>query len=283
MFNIFKEKTKKVLTVKEPVRPEKSVDEMIEEIHESFYTEVDKLLAEAKISHTISTDKQNLIDKSQRLKNLGFRNTKEVVEAQKEISRLNDLKSMNRRKESMIEAIEYFSAFYPNYKFITEDSVKKICAKYNLVYGTIDRYIGTVPDRNLKHMEDFKIKEEDACYIKTRESINSSRSTDISFSDFNLFNEEQTSKDRYKREMRIYATMSGLIEKAKKSPLEICAPLKDFNMKEHEVKDFKISKIEIPDPVVLQPVFFKGTKHYLIVTAWGVEASDELVVNHNMN
>jgi len=50
-----------------------------------------------------------------------------------------------------------------------------------------------------------------------------------------------------------------------------------------EIKDFKLSKIEIPDPVVLQPVFFKGKKHYLIVTAWGIEAEDELVKNSNHN
>jgi len=50
-----------------------------------------------------------------------------------------------------------------------------------------------------------------------------------------------------------------------------------------KVKDFKISKIEIPDPVVLKPVYYGGQKHYLIVTAWGLEASDELVVNEKMN
>ncbi len=68
-----------------------------------------------------------------------------------------------------------------------------------------------------------------------------------------------------------------------KCPLEIAAPVKDFNMTSHEIKDFKISKIEIPDPVVLQPVIYEGIKHYLIVTAWGDEAEDELVVNQKMN
>jgi len=38
-------------------------------------------------------------------------------------------------------------------------------------------------------------------------------------------------------------------------------------------------KIEIPDPVVLQPV--KGG--YLILTAWGDEASDPLVMNEINN
>lgn len=68
-----------------------------------------------------------------------------------------------------------------------------------------------------------------------------------------------------------------------KSPLEIAAPLKDFNMKDYELKDFKLSKIEIPDPVVLQPVLFKNKKFYLILSAWGQEASDESVINNKFN
>ena len=76
---------------------------------------------------------------------------------------------------------------------------------------------------------------------------------------------------------------TGYREINMKLPLEIAAPLKDFNMDEMEVKDFKLSKIEIPDPIVLKPVIFNNQKHYLIVTAWGIEASDELVVNANHN
>jgi hypothetical protein len=68
-----------------------------------------------------------------------------------------------------------------------------------------------------------------------------------------------------------------------KCPLEIAAPLKDFDMKNMEVKNYKVSEIEIPDPVVLKPVLFNKQKFYLIVTAWGEEASDELVVNHKFN
>ena len=66
-------------------------------------------------------------------------------------------------------------------------------------------------------------------------------------------------------------------------PLEIAAPVKDFNMDGMEVKDFKIIKQEIPDPVVLKPVVFNSTKYYLIITAWGLESEDEIVTNHNMN
>ena len=95
-----------------------------------------------------------------------------------------------------------------------------------------------------------------------------------------------TEVDRLLAEAKItnslHSDKQDLIDK-RACPLEIAAPAKDFNLSEAEIKNFKITKVHIPDPVVLQPVFFKGEKYYLIVTAWGQEASDELVVNHKMN
>jgi hypothetical protein len=44
-----------------------------------------------------------------------------------------------------------------------------------------------------------------------------------------------------------------------------------------------VDKVEIPDPIVLKPVCYKKRKYFLIVTAWGLEAADELVVNPNHN
>lgn len=47
-----------------------------------------------------------------------------------------------------------------------------------------------------------------------------------------------------------------------------------------ELKEgYKLTKKHIPDPVVLQPI----KNGYLIITAWGDEASDELVVNQINN
>ena len=73
-----------------------------------------------------------------------------------------------------------------------------------------------------------------------------------------------------------------------KCPLEIAAPVKDFSMDGMKIDggaggSRRISKIEVPDPIVLKPVFFNNQKHYLIVTAWGLEAADEMVMNpvHN--
>ncbi len=272
--------------VEEPleVPKEKSTNEVIAEIHDTFFTEVDRLLISAKQAKSLDTDKQDLINKRERLKNLGFTNAKEVKEAEVEIERLDNLKKENESKKNLIEAINYFSFKYPNYKFITEDSVLQICNKYGLVYGGIEKYIGTVPDKNLKHIEDFKVLEDDECHIHSEWC----HSFDIGR--FMETEHYQTSKEtaiKIENNLRNpkHSFFGGISSHTidKKCPLEIVAPIKDFNTDGMDVKNFKLLKIEVPDPIVLKPVIFNNTKYYLIVTAWGIEASDELIVNANHN
>ena len=262
------------------------VKTIVEEIHETFYSEVDRLLEEAKILKPLDTDKQALITKSARLQALGFTNTKEVIESSAEVFRLAKLEGENQSKELLVDTINYFNQHYPQYKFITEESVKKICEKYNLVYSIISNYVGTVPDANIEQMENFKIKEEDACYFKKTIYMGSrmmwggrNEDPDDYISHYQFVKATTATKENTQKafqQNRDYHESYG------KSPLEICAPLKDFK-KDLEVKDFKLSKREIPDPIVLQPVFYNGKKHYLIVTAWGPEAEDSLTLNENHN
>lgn len=271
-----------VVVIEEQKQITPTVNEIIEEIHDTFYTEVDRLLASAHIANSLDTNKQELINKHERLKSLGFTSTKEVKEAEVEIKRLENLKLENEQKKTLIEAINYFAFKYPNYKFITEDSVKKICSKYNLVYGTIDKYTGTVPDKNLKHIEDFKVVEDDECFIHQIRHL-SLYSSDYLSKEYRTLEQHKLDKqtEEYNSENNYFNHYFS--EKNIKHPLEIAAPQKDFNMNGMEVKDHRISKIEIPDPIVLKPIIFSGTKHYLIVTAWGVESSDGLVVNQKLN
>lgn len=300
MLSLFKTKAhpwvatqeKKTIEEMRGVKPKvKSITEkMIEEIHESFYTEVDKILADAKITKSLATTKQGLIDKRARLISLGFTNTKEVTEAQVEIDRLNELERENRVKQKLVRAIEYFSQNYPNYKFITPESVHKICAKYNLIYGTIDKYIGTVPDVNLKHIENFKVKDEDRLWLESDNIFGRSSAREVSFKVYKdkILREQKEAEawDSMDYEMKRHMMQMSRHRSNydyKKAPLEIVAPLKDFNTKDMKLDGFKLSKIEIPDPVVIQPVMFEDTKYYLVVTAWGLEAGDSEIVNARHN
>lgn len=245
----------------------KTTNEIIDEIHESFYTEVDKLLAEANISHSIDTEQQRALEKQKRLEALGFGSTKHKKAAES----VREMELMNEKKKELVDAINYFSAKYPQYKFITEHSVERICEKYGLVYGSVSRYIGEVPDENLKHIEEFKIDEEDECYMGVYRSMFGTNDN-VKYYDKRMCDSYMERNGNFR--------VSAFDQMIIKCPLEIAAPLKDFE--KSTVNGYRV-EVDIPDPVVLKPVFFGGNKHYLIVTAWGQEASDDLVVNEKMN
>lgn len=284
MLRLFKKKPKETEAFNLNGR---STNEIIQEIHDTFYTEVDRLLAEAKISRSLDSEKTELIEKCKRLEALGFTKTKEVLEAKEEIRRIEAIREHNQKNAELVEAIEYFSFKYPHYKFITEESVIKICEKYNLIYGPISNYTGTVPDKNLKHIEEFKISPDDDAYAGRWGRIINGEAFRIKLElDKKMRNENLALWKAHIEIERLNAIMraNGAGDFTETlCPLEIAAPLKDFDTKGMEIKGHKLSKIEIPDPVVLKPVAYKNTKHYLIVTAWGQEASDELVINpvHN--
>lgn len=241
------------------------MNKIVEEIHETFFTEVDRLLADAKILRSTHSDKEDLLERKSNLEKLGFGSAKPVVEGSEEFNRLRKIKSDNEKREKLVNTIEYFSFKYPMYKFITEESVEMICKKYNLMYSEVSNYIGDVPDKNINDMLNFSIKDEDACY-GSRGPYSSQ------FNNVGYDSESHTDSGRY--HPNGYYTI--------KLPFEICAPLIDFK-DDLVAKGHKLEKAPILDPIVLQPVYHNNKKHYLIVTAWGIEAEDPLVMNANLN
>lgn len=251
----------------------KTTEELIEEIHETFFTEVDRLLEEAGIIKSEEPENPELHKKADRLRKLGFKAAKAVSETDSDRTKISEISAENAAKKDLKKAINYFSTKYPQYKFITEKSVKRICQKYGLIYGDVSKYIGDVPEKNIKEIEDFKINENDYCY----EIMILRYSTWGSKRRKGYYNKQNLPETSYSLSIRY-------TEEARKCALEIAAPKSDFNTRGMEIEDFELKeKVEIPDPVVLQPVYWNGKKHYLIVSAWGLEASDELVVNEKMN
>lgn len=287
----------------------KTEDELIEEIHQSFLTEVDNILAEAKIIKSTESQYNGLLDKAKKLKELGFTQTKECITAETESKRIEAIMKENLDKEEISEAVEYFNQYYPNNKFITEQSVIKICNKYGLIYGPISIYTGTVPTKNMNEIANFKARQEDILMGHTTQEMNRStwnyenKFNSISKSKYNDLKIQAEQEERrfderfgspisetYWQKRRLYNYCSSdyyhrnNLSKYKPAELEICAPSKDFNLEGYTiVKGVRIVKVEFKDPIVLHPVEYNGKKHYLIVTAWGKEASDELVVNQKFN
>jgi hypothetical protein len=249
-----------------------STKEVIEKIHHEFNTSGEELLKEAQ-----SIINETLLKKASRLAAIGFTQCIEVNKF------FNDMKS-----KDLVDNIVRYNIRYPNNKFITEDKVKQINSKYGLVCAPIDRFKGFVPEVKLKLIEDFNLDPSD---------LPEKMITNVKFS----YLESQASeirkiKQKYPTgiypmsEGRNWGSMgvtlshcyiSSYVE-IENQGLVICAPRKDFNLKGLLTIGqlfMKFTTIEVPDPVVLQPV--KGG--YLILAAWGDEASDEIIVNQTMN
>lgn len=278
----------------------KSDTDIIEEIHAAFDTEVNRLLEQANIKTEVPKIEDKLCDKASLLERLGFKNATPVRKVH-EIGKEARKKEMeNEAKNKLIKVIQYFQMKYPNHKFITEESVKNICKKYFLIYGDVDKYIGDVPEKNIQDMLNFKIDEVDKCYYML--SRWSDRRSYFSYDDYISERNRKEEKKKKLREIEEGESIDSYMqwrflssfgsindigsinESIQECPFVIAAPSKDFDTKGMELDGFELKeKIEIPDPVVLQPVFHNGERYFLVVTAWGLEASDEDVVNQKMN
>ncbi len=229
-------------------------------IHHEFHTAADLLVVEA--NSILAEAKSKDTGKVSRLESLGFKQAGQVVE-------LKPLLKQAELSQEQLTLLAYYQLNYPNNKFITEEQVKTICHKYNLVCGDVSRFKGFVPEKNLRDIEKFNLKKDDLeewyYYGSTWDKISNHKIThghDDSY--FDIARLDNNPKKYQKRGAK----------------LKICAPIKDMDISGLELKEgYKLEKKFIPDPVVLQPV--KGG--YLILSAWGTESEDPIVVNEKMN
>jgi hypothetical protein len=221
-------------------------------IHNEFNTASERLLKEAQaIANSVDSA---TLEKGKRLQKLGFTLTPEAAKKA-------ELEKREKENKIDLSNATYYHQHYPHNKFIIEEQVKAICEKYGLVHGPVSRYKGFVPEKNLKQMEDFKLREEDSPYVIARWSEGNQYWAGV----------KKVSKEEWDA-----STLAEPDGKYHYRPFEICAPQKDFDLRNMRIAGHKIT---VPDPVVLQPV----VGGYLIVSAWGDEASDPIIVNQKHN
>lgn len=239
---------------------------VIAEIHNSFDTASEKLLSDAKAILAGSYD----TEKGERLKKVGFVSVKKAVEASYIIAE-------KQKNEELAKLIEYYKTHYPNNKFITKEKTKEICQKYGLLCAETSYYISDVPEKNLTEIENFKLRQEDMVEYKcgwitngcniyqkkpAEQSIWGYIKYDQQFRNCYYVNVEENIKSQYEA-----------------NPMKICASAKDFNTKNMRIEDGYKLELNLPDPIVLQPV--KGG--YLVVSKWGLESEDADLTNEKMN
>lgn len=283
MFNIFKTKNQETSKVEVKEEVSNKYPQVVQDIHNEFFTAGDNLLSEAK-SLLLELENKD-VSKGKRLAALGFTKTREAMIAIQTDNKLAITKEIG-------ELVVYYQRNYPNNKFITEDQVKLICKKYGLVLGEISAYKGFVPETKIDLIENFKLKKDDkevielvnTCVQHISLGYFDKKNVD-KYDSYLLAAEVNMPTDPFLKSIKDKALLLGIkedhiyIQRGNRSgSLKICAPLKDMELSSRQqVVDYKI--IDVPDPVVLQPV----KCGYLIVCAWGDEASDEIIVNQTMN
>jgi len=262
----------------------------VEQIHHEFENASDVLVAEA--NRIITEASKTPIEKAERLVALGFGKAKQVEESAQAVKQISFSKEQ-------LDLVERYRVQYPLNKFIIEEQVKAICHKYNLVCGDNARYIGFVPEKNLADTERFLSTYPDLVNqyeFREYSSTNPKPYTELVcvniLSQFVKQHEESgyycykgLQYERQPNQLPYGAWMCQDGEKRdgrlfKVAGLQICAPVKDMDITGLELEEgYKLKRKAIPDPVVLQPV----DGGYLIVTAWGDEASDPIVVHEICN
>lgn len=251
--------------LKKAVTPKVDTQAIIAEIHNEFDTAGEKLLNEAR--RILQSDYDT--SKGERLKSIGFTSSKDAINAEAK------LKEKKEQKE-LAELIGYYELYYPNNKFITEPIVKQICEKYGLFFADVSYYKGDVPEKNVSEIENFKLRTQDMTVTYPYKAMLLRHAQSDMMAQLANVRRGTPSIPRY--EMPEITPEQYNMEHLEKPDYKICAPESDFDTTYLKKKGYKLELI-IPDPIVLQPV--KGG--YLIVSKWGLEASDELVVNQKMN
>jgi len=280
----------------------KSERQVIQEIHDEFDTAEDRLLQQAdSLLKELNIPTQSGIEKkAERLINLGFVNS-EVATKSKSLKESADkikIKIVSTREQA--ELIRYYKQNYPFQKFLTESELERICKKYNLVFAPVSNYTKDVPEKNICEIEkspilntkdtvgieylfrahNQNIKKGCPAHIKkallSGIKLRRNHSWEIENSIKEIYNTDYTDCIKY-------TSFDHDIITVDKSGLFIAAPQSHFNLngltKKGKYSFMNVTITEVKDPIVFR--YVRGGVQ--VLSKWGLEASDELLVNEINN
>lgn len=271
--------------------PETKRKRLVQEIHEAFNTAGVEAIgrAQGKIQKVpvLSEDTEVFVEK---VIEAGFGNSKSLKGYRDFKSKISGIKSENKHAAQIIQDIQMYQQRYPLYKVITEQDYQDLCRKYNLYSGSTRIYTGEIPTKNMKDVVNFKLAKEDDGFIFTamRTPRGSSRWGNSAYPILEFFHTRKETEDRVNYVKQNYYLTNEEIVPAGKY-LYIAAPKEDFDLNGQKVQGREISAAEniVPDPIVTYKLNH-GSDNIslscrLIVTAWGEEAADPLILNviHN--
>lgn len=282
----------------------KSSNQIVKEIHNEFDTAEDRLLEQADLllkELNIPTE-TSIEKKASDLRSLGFVNSEVVKVAESLTQKRKEANEKLVSTKEQAELIRYYKYTYPFQKFLTEQELERICAKYNLIFAPVANYLEDVPEKNIKEIiasknllqsdaaTDFNYFKVTGYYYWSEKLVKhiKEQKFKIPDTDLRLFKLVPWSECN-KLLSKIYPNESDSIGKEfeviteSKQGLFIAAPQSHFNLKGLTKKGrfsfLNIVKTEVKDPIVFR--YCRGGIQ--VLSKWGLEASDEALVNEIEN
>jgi len=252
----------------------------IQRVHDGFNHAADALLEQVKKL----VDRNAPENKINRLKGIGFKSVKQVKENMFQEWNLTD-------QMQLVAASNQYKVDFPGFKFITYKQAAELCKKYKLVIGAISEFTGFVPEKNLQQIEEFRDNFRDKIFTPhhiTRITLYSHASSKENHARLRTWQEEnpfvigRTSNSKLSEKIFGDAfQISNIESELSPSSFQIAAPKGDFidtgkKTVGHVLMNMMVISKD-PDPIVMYPV----DMGYIIITAWGDEASDPIVNHHN--
>lgn len=226
------------------------------------------------------------------LSRLGLTNSKnakilkeKIDEIRKANDHINDLNNAVEHTKKTVEFLKSLIDHFGNHVMLVKfDDFQEILKKYNLVCGTLDQYIGTIPDKNLEELNYTISKLKDFNINLNNTGISSLRRITEVPSRFIVSKESQQNINRFpfvESKTVGYTIVDHIIALNKTvgsyelnfapglTKLFIAAPAKDM-----KVEGVKFSKfIETKDPFICS----YSPYGIIIHSKWGEEAEDEIL------
>jgi hypothetical protein len=263
-------------SVKAPVKDARPITEIIQE---EFDLEMAGMLSDLNIRPELERIEIDLKARHAALKSLGFINNPDVLEVERLEKENNERLKTIKANDLTLEGYNHFRTKYPLHKIIFKETLEKVCKKYGLGYAAVRQFTGVIPKKNIDDMMRVKIDSHDRAVLRDENygdgkpshwEIERSEKR-LEFSGCQLYCKRNSgSKD----------------DKVVWSPLVIAAPPDQFldciGKNPDGKMEFKPMKNE--DPIVMQPLSYGDNDiYFLILTAWGPEASDPDIVNERFN
>lgn len=267
----------------------KTEQQIVAEIHNEFDTAEDRLLKQAEMLLTelnIPTE-SSIEKKAETLKSLGFVNSETVKQAEKlSTTRKKEEERLVATKE-LAETIQYYKQNYPFQKFLTESELERICKKYNLVFAPVANYIKDVPEKNINEINkcpSLKPKDNPTnIYIHTISKLkNRISNVKIKTTENDGHLGANSLLKKYKiNESSEYNSINVETVTIKRDGLFIAAPKLHFKLNGLLNKKYGFFNftVEHKDPIV----FRYCRSGVQVLSKWGLEASDELLINEKLN